>query len=220
MKRFLHNNGLSIVMFGIFSVTLLGMSISGWMSSNDDLVSHAQSEQTYLEYVGSGEFVEGVFENWESEFLQMWSLIILTTFLFQKGSSDSKSLLSRSEQDSRPRYLVRRAKNWQARVRAVGHFLYSHSLGLVMLLIFLLSFSLHAAGGAAAYNQDAKLHDQQPVSVIEYIGTSQFWYESLQNWQSEFFVVGCVLVLSIKLRERGSSQSKPVGVRYDSVTGA
>jgi hypothetical protein len=78
----------------------------------------------------------------------------------------------------------------------------------------------HAAGGAAAFNEEARAHgESEQVSTFTYMGTSQFWYESLQNWQSEFFAVGCLMVLSIRLRERGSPESKPVGSRYDLTTG-
>jgi hypothetical protein len=101
----------------------------------------------------------------------------------------------------------------------VGHALYSHSLGLALLLLFVVSFSLHAIGGTAAYNNEARQHGQSEISVGEYAMSSRFWFESFQNWQSEFLAVGVLLVLSIYLRERGSQQSKPVGRAYDHKTG-
>jgi hypothetical protein len=58
-------------------------------------------------------------------------------------------------------------------------------------------------------------HGAQPVSVIQYIGTSRFWFESFQNWQSEFLAIGVMVVLSIYLRQRSSSQSKPVAAPHD-----
>jgi hypothetical protein len=219
-KKWLYNNSLTVVMFSIFAVTLIGMSVVGWQVANDELRNHHQPSESYAEYLVSGDFVEAVFENWESEFLQMWALVMLTIFLRQKGSTDSKKLVNADNpQDTSSRYSIIRATTWSQKKRAVLHGLYSHSLGLALLGLFLLSFILHAAGGASAYNEEALQHGEQAVSVIQYLGTSQFWFESLQNWQSEFLAVGALIVLSIYLRERGSQQSKPVGKSYDSTTG-
>ena len=219
VKRFIHNNSLTLAIFGIFICSILGMSIVGWSSNNSDLDQHQQAEISYGQYLISGEFIEGVFENWESEFLQMWALIMLTVFLRQKGSADSKPLRGKTPLDTSSRYSIIQASSWQQRRKAVGHALYSHSLGLAMLGLFIMAFSLHALGGTAAYNQDNQFHGSGEVSVWGYMASSQFWYESLQNWQSEFLAIGTLLVLSIKLRERGSSESKPVGKKFDHETG-
>ena len=218
-RIWLRNNGLAVAMFSIFVVALVGMSLFGWASENSDRTDHGQSTQSYGTYLASGDFIEGVFENWESEFLQMWALVMLTIWLRQKGSKDSKKIIGVAPQDTASRYSIIRASNWEQRKRAVGHKIYSHSLGLSLLGLFVVSFALHAAGGAAAYSEEQQLHGEAAVSTIAYLGTSQFWYESLQNWQSEFLAVGTLLVLSIYLRERGSEQSKPVGRQYDKKTG-
>jgi hypothetical protein len=219
MKRFLHNNSLTIVIFTIFFFSITGMSIVGWMSNNETLSEHHQPPLSYGSYLASGEFIEGVFENWESEFLQMWALIMLTVYLRQKGSADSKPLRGSTPQDTSSRYSIIRASSWQNRAKTTGHFIYRHSLGMAMLALFIVSFSLHAIGGTTAYNEEVRQHGSQAVSVFEYIASSQFWYESLQNWQSEFLAIGTLLVLSIKLREVGSPESKPVGKRFDTTTG-
>lgn len=196
------------------------MSIVGWRTTNQQSESHGQSMQSYGAYLTSGDFVEGVFENWESEFLQMWALVVLTVWLRQKGADDSKPIRGKVPQDTRSRYSMKSGKTWGVRLKAVRHFIYAHSLSIALLSIFIFSFFAHAAGGASAYNDESRLHGEtKQVSTLSYIGTSQFWYESLQNWQSEFFSVGCLMVLSIKLRERGSPESKPVGKRYDMITG-
>jgi hypothetical protein len=218
-KRYIYNNSLMLAMFGIFLCAVIGMSVTGWSSNNNTLEEHRQSKLSYIGYLGSGEFIEGVFENWESEFLQMWALIILTVYLRQKGSADSKPVRGQAKQDTSSRYSIINAASWQARARAARHIVYSHSLGLAMLGLFMLSFLLHALGGAAAYNQENQLHGGETVTMLAYVGSSQFWYESLQNWQSEFLAIGALLVLSVKLRERGSPQSKPVGKAHDRQTG-
>ena len=80
------------------------------------------------------------------------------------------------------------------------------------LILFLLSLFLHAYGGAEEYNQDQAAHGAagQAVSAFGYMATSRFWFESFQNWQSEFLSVGAMVVLSIWLRQKGSPESKPV----------
>ena len=70
-------------------------------------------------------------------------------------------------------------------------------------------------GGAAEFNQEQLAHGQQAVSVGRFLTTSQFWFQSFQNGQSEFFVVGAVALLGIRLRERGSPESKPVAAPHD-----
>ena len=221
LSRFWKNNSLVIVLFTVFALTLIGMSIAGYKASNAEHVDRHQPTESYISYITSGDFVEGVFENWESEFLQMWALVVLTIWLRQKGADDSKPLRGKTPQDTKSRYSWARATTLDKKLRWARHFIYSHSLGMTAFIIFLAAFILHAAGGATVYNQDAEYYGSQDrVNLVTYMGTSQFWYESLQNWQSEFLAVGALMVLSIKLRERGSPESKPVGKRYDRQTGS
>jgi hypothetical protein len=219
MKKFFWDNSLAIALFAIFFLSIVGMSITGWLSNNETLSEHRQAEISYGGYVTGGEFVEGVFENWESEFLQMWALVILTVYLRQKGSADSKPMRGAAPQDTSSRYSIIRAATWKSRSKAARHLIYSHSLSLALLALFLGSFLLHALGGLEAYNQEALRHGSQTLTFFGFLASSEFWYQSLQNWQSEFLAIGTILVLSIKLRERGSPESKPVGKTYDHETG-
>jgi len=219
VKKYFRNNSLTIVIFAIFLLSITGMSITGWLHNNQTLIEHQQTPLSYGNYLASGEFIEGVFENWESEFLQMWALIILTVYLRQKGSADSKPLKGKITQDTTSRYSIIRASTWRSRGKAFSHTIYGHSLGIAMLLLFAVSFLLHAIGGLEAYNQDALQHGSEPISFLDFIVSSGFWYQSLQNWQSEFLSIAVLLVLSIKLRERGSPQSKPGGRKFDHETG-
>jgi hypothetical protein len=213
MRRFFHENGLSIVLFALFFFSLLGQSITGLKEYNEDQKEHNQPETTYTQYLKSGHFIEAVFENWESEFLQMGMYVVLTVFLFQKGSSESKDpgrvervdvLPEQSKKDKDTPWPVRRG-GWVLK-------LYENSLGLSLFLLFIASFVLHAVGGVEEYNQDMFEHGQggQALNAIQYVGTSRFWFESFQNWQSEFFSIGAMVVLSIWLRQKGSPESKPV----------
>jgi hypothetical protein len=89
--------------------------------------------------------------------------------------------------------------------------LYENSLSIAFLLLFLISFLLHARGGAIDHNEEQLAHGGgDPVSTWEYMGTSRFWFESFQNWQSEFLAVFAIVFLSIFLRQRSSPESKPV----------
>jgi hypothetical protein len=99
----------------------------------------------------------------------------------------------------------------QTHTSSLKRFVSDNNLSLVLFGLFIASFILHAIGGAAAFNDEARLHHESTVSIIQYTTTSQFWYESFQNWQSEFLAVGALLVLSIFLRQRGSPESKATG---------
>ena len=89
--------------------------------------------------------------------------------------------------------------------------IYEHSLSLALLLLFLVSFILHAIGGATQFNQEQRIHGQnEQVSTWSFMTTARFWFESFQNWQSEFLSIAVMVVLSIFLRQRGSPESKPV----------
>jgi hypothetical protein len=214
MSRFWRNNGLSIALFAMFALTLAGQSLVGHRRENDEREEHGKPAQRYGEYLASPAFLEATMENWESEFLQMSVYVLLTVFLFQKGSSESKDPDEKAEVDRLPDP-NRKGAPWPVRKGGVVLALYKNSLGLALALLFLLSFVLHAIGGAGEYNESQALHGGAPVSVIGYLGTSQFWFESLQNWQSEFLAIFTMVVLSIFLRQHGSPESKPVDAAHD-----
>jgi hypothetical protein len=214
MSRFWRNNGLSLVLFVMFAVTLLGQSLVGHRHENEQREDHGQPPQGYAAYVASPAFLEVTMENWESEFLQMAVYVLLTVFLFQKGSSESKDPEAKEEVDRQPDP-KRKGAPWAVRKGGVVLAIYRNSLGLALGLLFLVSFVLHAVGGAGEYNQEQASHGGGTVSVLEYVGTSRFWFESLQNWQSEFLAIFTMVVLSIFLRQHGSPESKPVDAAND-----
>ena len=212
MRKILRENGLSIVLGLLFLIFLAAQAVVGLYEYNEEQQLHGQSTVDFTSYLGTSHFLEATMENWESEFLQMFAFVVLTAFLFQKGSAESKKLDQEEPVDRDPRK-SRNKKNAPWPVRKGGPILtlYEYSLSIAFLLLFLLSFFLHAVGGAREYNQSQQEHGRSvQVSTIEYMGTSQFWFESFQNWQSEFLAVGAMVVLSIFLRQRGSPESKPV----------
>ena len=213
MKRFIHNNGLSLILFGLFFFTfLVGQFFVGRQHYNNEQQEHGQPTVTSLEYLRGNHFLEATMENWESEFLQMFFFIVLTVFLYQKGSAESKEPNEKEEVDREPRKSRnKKLAPWPVRQGGWVLKIYEHSLSLAFLLLFLGSFLLHAVGGAGEYNDNQRVHGRpERVTTVGYMATAQFWFESLQNWQSEFLAVGSMVVLTIFLREKGSKESKPV----------
>jgi hypothetical protein len=206
------NNSLSIVLAAMFLLTLVGHSVAGWKVYNEEQLQHGEQAVAYAQFLKTSEFGETVFENWESEFLQMGFYVILTVFLLQKGSAESKKHDGTDEVDERPEE-HRNNPDAPGPVKSGGWrlSLYKNSLSLAFLLLFAISFVGHAASGARKYSEEQAEHgSQQTVGALEYMKTSQFWYESFQNWQSEFLAVLAIVVLSIWLRQWGSPESKPV----------
>jgi hypothetical protein len=214
-RRFLHDNGLSLTCFALFLVFLLGHSLAGHRTFNAEQETHGEPTVGYGEYLTDGHFFESVFENWESEFLQMGAFIVLTVFLVQKGSAESKRPDERNDVDEDPRSKAQRADApWPVRRGGLWLKLYEKSLLVVFALLFLGSILGHALGGVSESNTERQAHGEPAVSFAGYVRSSQFWFESFQNWQSEFLAVGSIVLLSVFLRQRGSPESKPVAAPH------
>jgi hypothetical protein len=212
MSKILRNNGLSIVLTLLFLLFLVGQAVAGMYEYNDEQQEHGQPTVDFAGYLNTSHFVEATTENWESEFLQMFFFVVLTACLFQKGSAESKVPDKEEPVDRDPRK-TRKKKNapWPVRKGGLALTVYEYSLSLAFLLLFLMSFTLHAVSGAREYNESEREHGRyEQVTTLQYMGTPRFWFESLQNWQSEFLAVGAMVVFSIFLRQRGSPESKPV----------
>jgi hypothetical protein len=215
LKRFVRDQSLPLVMFGIFAATLIGLAFAGWGSYNGDQAGHGEPPIPLTEYLGTPAFGEAVFENWESEFLQMGAYILLTALLVSRGSAESKEPGAGRTPEADPRAPRHTGKApWPVRRGGLARVLYEHSLTIALFALFIGSFALHAVTGAAAFSQEQVEHGERAVSVVDYLATSRFWFESLQNWQSEFLSVGALIVLSIFLRQKGSPESKPVAASH------
>ena len=212
MPAWVKNNGLLLANLLLFVVFLGGMTIAGWQVYNDEQAEHDSPPASLVEYVGTGEYGEAVFENWESEVLQMGMYVVLTAYLFQKGSSESKPMGKPAPQDAEPR--PKKGAPWPVQRGGWVLAVYEKSLAIFFFVLFFATVALHAITGSAAYTDEQMQHEQPGASPIEYLGTSQFWFESLQNWQSEFLAVALLVGASIWLRYRGSAESKPVAVPH------
>ena len=208
--RIVRQNGLGLATLALFLVFLVGQSVAGWQVYLEDQRDHAETAPSYVEYLRSAHFAEATAENWESEFLQMGMFVLFTVWLRQKGSPESKKLEGQEEVDREPGTGDPDAAPAPVRLGGVARALYSHSLSIALLSLFALSFAAHVWSGAIEYSQDQLAHGGQPISAAEYLLTSRMWFESFQNWQSEFLAVFALVVLSIFLREKGSPESKPV----------
>jgi hypothetical protein len=215
VRHFLRDNGLSVVLFGLFVISLLGQALTGWRAHAEELRIHGLPEIALSEYLASGHFVSAVFENWESEFLQMAAYVVLTVFLFQKGSSESKKPDEDNPEDESPEDRPHDPDApWPVHRGGFILRLYSHSLSLALIALLLASFWLHLAGSTRRVNEEAVRHRRPVQTMAETLVSAEFWYESFQNWQSEFLSIAVLLVLGIYLRERGSPESKPVAAPH------
>jgi hypothetical protein len=214
MRRFVRENSLSLFFGLIFVGSLIAQSFAGWQQFNATQLAEHLDLVTWREYVTSSSFVVDVSENWQSEFLQFWLYLTATVWLLQKGSPESKELdnvgLETDEEQKVGHAATKDSPAW-AGAGGWRTAVYSSSLAIVMGTIFLLCWLVQSVGGWASYNETRLQQLQDPLSWGSYLANADFWARSLQNWQSEFLAVGALAVLSIYLRQRGSSQSKPVG---------
>ena len=208
MRR-LRDNGLSVVCAGLFLAFVVGLALTGHQEFNADQRSHGDPEVSFGTYLTESHYWQALSENWESEFLQMGAYILLTVFLVQKGSAESKDPDSEEDVDAEPD-TSRAGAPWPVRRGGVWLKLYENSLLIAFAILFLASFIVHAISGAHAYSAEQQAHGEASVSWLHYMTTARFWFESFQNWQSEFLAVFAIVVLTVFLRQRGSPESKPV----------
>jgi hypothetical protein len=214
----IRNNGLALFFGGIFLATIVGQALVGQDDFNHSQVAHQNDPVSLGRYVTSSDFWVDVLENWQSEYLQFTLFVLATVWLLQRGSPESKELdKAGTESDEEQRigaHADERSPRW-ARIGGWRTRLYSNSLLLVMAGIWIASWLAQSVTGRIAYNAEQFDHHQAAVSWTVYVGTSDFWNRTLQNWQSEFLAVGSMAVLAIYLRQRGSPESKPVGAPHD-----
>ena len=217
MRRFLRDNSLSIVFLVLFLGALAGQAIAGHAELNEDQIRHGDPELSLSRYLVSSEFGNAVMENWQSEYLQFTLFILLTVWLLQRGSPESKELDKAGRESDEAQkvgpYAQQNSPAW-AKVAGIRRTLYENSLLLVMGTIWLGSWFAQAVTGLTVYNSERLDHQLDGVGLFHYLGTADFWEKTLQNWQSEFLAVGSMAILAVYLRQRGSPESKPVGAPH------
>jgi hypothetical protein len=206
-RSWLHEHALGLALAAMFLGSMLGLAATGRLATNEQRVEHGLAPLSMREYLTTPDFVSATFENWESEFLQMGVFVLLTVWLREKGSSESRPLDPAEEK--KPKFPVAQQPRW-ARAGGIVRRLYENSLSLALFALFAVSFVLHFLGSLRLYNDGQAMHGQPAVTAGEYALHPQFWFESFQNWQSEFVSVLAIVMLSVWLRQKDSPQSKPV----------
>jgi len=217
MRRMLRDQALSLFFLVLFVLALIGQSLAGFARNNDELLEHGRQAIGFGEFISSSDFLVDVAENWQSEFLQFFLFIGATIWLVQRGSPESKKPGDEGPGDDADQLVGRHARSdspaW-ARAGGWRTALYGNSLLLVMGAVFLLSWFAQSLAGTVVANEENAMHGVAAISWLEYAASPDFWDRTLQNWQSEFLAVGTMVVFAIFLRQRGSAESKPVGVPH------
>src|SRR5687768_2595309 len=188
MKKFLKNNSLSLVFFILFLLSLAGQIVTGLKQHNSEMKDEGGQQLSTSQYLTSGHFLQSTFENWESEFLQMGLFLILSMFLYQKGSSESKDPDKKEEVDREPNPRKKDAP-WPVKKGGLWLAIYKHSLCYAFTILFILSFLIHWRGSLADYNEERLLKNLPTEDAMQYLSNARFWFESFQNWQSEFLSI-------------------------------
>jgi len=207
-KTWLYRNGLSVTFISLFVFTLLAQAITGWKEHNSELSDQGASPISFNNYLHTGHFISATFENFESEFLQMVLYVLLTVKLRQIGSAESKKLDEEEAVDREP--VASKNAPWPVRQGGLILKLYSNSLSIAFCILFLVSWYLHFYGSWLDHNAEQILKGKATDTMTSYLGQANFWFETFQNWQSEFLSVAAIVVFTIFLRQKGSPESKPV----------
>jgi hypothetical protein len=222
MRRWIFEQSLTLFFTVLFLGSLFGQSIAGHRAHNEEQLAHDADTIGYGRYVVSSDFGQAVMENWQSEYLQFVTFILVTVWLVQKGSNESKPLADVGLESDRKQqiggFAPENAPRW-AKTRGWRTSIYSNSLLLVMAAIFLGSWFAQSVTAWTTYNDEQREHGEPAVAWADYLVRPDFWEKTLQNWQSEFLAIATMAVFTIYLRQRGSPESKPVGSPHDA-TGA
>src|SRR5436190_1935166 len=212
--KFLRSNSLAIVLAALFLASIGGQSYAGWKSYDSEQRAQHQPAVSYPRYLVSSDFYDNVMSNWQSEFLQISLYVMFAVWFRQRGSaesqdperpvrdSDEDEMLGQHLRADSPKWA--RAGGWRLRI-------YENSLLISMGILFFLSWFAMAVAQHNTYDSAQIAAHRATVSLTGFLGTSYFWNETFQNWQSEFLAVGVFAVATIYLRQRGSTESKPVG---------
>ena len=214
MRRFLREHSLTLGFGGLFLAALVGQFFAGHADYNERQAALGQPLLSLWSYLFSADFLVDVVENWQSEYLQFFLYVTATVWLIQKGSPESKPAGKTGHESDEEQQVGRYAKESSPKWARAGGWrtaVFSKSLGLAMLVLFLFSWTMQWIAGWYANNSDPLA---EKTGLGEYFFSSDFWNRSLQNWQSEFLAIASMAILSVYLRQRGSPESKPVGAAH------
>ena len=194
------DNSLSIMLFVLFAICISVQSVVGCRLQNDTLAAHAQASISYWHFLATGAFLEGLASNWQAAVLQLGSLIVFSSFLYQRGAPHS-----RDPGTAKRKHRRREANRFS--------WFYRNSLLVAFCLLFVLSLGLYIVFGTKAYNEQRALAGQSPISIGAFLLSAEFWSTTLETWQAEYLVITLYVVLTIFLRQQDSPESKPLESR-------
>lgn len=197
MPKWLTDHGLSISFASLFLAAVAGQSFTGHLNYNAELSVHGLPTLGYIGYLGTGNFLDGMFTNWQAALLQLGCLIVFGEKLREKGAAHSL----------RPKGYARRTRKADGKRRS---WLYRNSLSLAFIVLFVLAFIAHLFFGAMNHNATLAMIHKPPISTGAYGMSSAFWFANMQTWEAEFIAIAIYIVLSVYLRQQGSPESKPV----------
>jgi len=217
-RSFLHDNGLSLAFVALLIGAIIGQAISGVARFNGQQLAEGAQPLSMWQYIRSSSFAVDLAENWQSEYLQFALYIVATTWLIQRGSSESKKPEDVGTGSDKEQKIGKHADPdspaW-ARAGGLRTALYGRSLAALMTFFFLASMVAQSVAGRAAFNVELLNRRQDTFSWWGYVTSSDYWNRTFQNWQSEFLAVASMAVFAIYLRQRGSPESKLVGAPHD-----
>jgi hypothetical protein len=218
VRSFLKHNSLSLAFLALFLATIGFQAVVGLAEFNEEQDRHGNPHVSFWRYITSSAYGSAVMENWQSEYLQFTLFVLLTIWLIQRGSPESKEPGSEGRESDEEQlvgeHAHERSPAW-ARMTGFRRRVYENSLLIVMGAIWVGTWFAQSITGATEYNSEQLDHHERTVSWLGYLGTADFWEKTLQNWQSEFLAVGSMAILAVYLRQRGSPESKPVGAAHE-----
>jgi hypothetical protein len=138
-RGFFRDNGLSMVVGALFAASLIGQYVAGLSVLNEERLARGEALVPWARYFLEPHFVSATFENWESEFLQMGIYVLLSAWLYQRGSAESQALPG----DESPERVDEGPTPWPAARGDLWRRLYGQTLAAALLVLCLLSFLIH-----------------------------------------------------------------------------
>src|SRR3954470_6423766 len=153
MRRWLHDNSLSLFFLVIFLAALAGQAIAGHALHNENAMAHHSSTMSFWRYLHSSDFGNAVMENWQSEYLQFMLFMLATVWFVQRGSPESKPVNEAGRESDQKQKVGPHAQpnspGW-AKADGIKRFLYENSLLIVMSIIFFGSWFAQSVTGWTA----------------------------------------------------------------------
>ncbi|ACO32579.1 MULTISPECIES: DUF6766 family protein [Acidobacterium] len=201
LAKWIDDHSLLLAFVFLFLLCLICQIISGTDQYNQNQSMQGLHTVSRMQYLATGNFLDGMFSNWQAAVLQLGTLIVFAVFLKTRGAAHSlRPGGQRKSKTEGKKHRGKKQRSW----------LYRNSLSLAFALLFGAFFGLHLVTASSANNEQRALMHQPPIGLGAFAVSSTFWFETTQTWEAEFMAIGLYIFLSIYLRQEGSPESKPV----------